>query len=514
MFISTQINNKTVRILVFSIYIILTILVCIILIFLGHKEIKKGELFVEKERKYVAKLLLCRKALNNGDQVYNFLVVDTTPKQINCFIKRSNEIRKAVLDFQDFKFIRPNVADQIIELRINSQLLLSLALAIKDDFNAHPSEQKILLKEDFRKLAKVLSNARTNVHFLYAKEIDNMEHWQHQSYYFYYRLQYILLAFFLLTLVGSVFASYIFSSFLKGSVRRLREGTRQISRGNLKYRFRRIQDDEVGDLMYDFNNMVERLQQQSDALTEMNENLKRSSEELIESHQHKDRFLANMSHELRTPLNSLIGFSELLVERSDTLSNEKVKRYGTRMLEAGEHLLDLITDLLEIAKVDAGVLKPVFSTFNLASSVTSVEHMLRHLIESKGLSFTVDMPDEILIYGDRRLINQVLINLLNNALKFTHDGGITLTVDVKDENCFISVTDTGIGITPENQKIIFKDFQRVEQGLTATYEGVGIGLTLSKKLIELHQGDIIVESELGKGSTFIVKIPRNKQEKE
>jgi signal transduction histidine kinase len=216
-----------------------------------------------------------------------------------------------------------------------------------------------------------------------------------------------------------------------------------------------------------------------------------------------------MSHELRTPLNSVIGFAELLIERAERVKPEKIRSYAQRMLGASEHLLDLISDLLEVAKIDAGALNPVFANFNLASCIEDICDMLKPIADKKNLELKFETPPEMPVCADRRLVRQILINLINNALKFTHEGGVTVRASKEKNEYRIDVVDTGIGIAPEDLRRIFKDFHRVETGLTSNYEGVGIGLTLSKRLVELHEGRIIVNSETGKGSSFSVFLPLN-----
>ena len=165
--------------------------------------------------------------------------------------------------------------------------------------------------------------------------------------------------------------------------------------------------------------------------------------------------------------------------------------------------------MLEVAKVDAGVLTPVNTEFNVSSCIEDVVSMLRPLVEKKNLKIISKISGECSIIADRRFIRQILINLVNNSIKFTHHGSITIKQTEEGDFCRIDVIDTGIGISEAEQKMIFKDFHRVEKGMTQNYEGVGLGLTLSKRLVELHNGRITVESEFGSGSTFSVFLPKN-----
>jgi signal transduction histidine kinase len=276
----------------------------------------------------------------------------------------------------------------------------------------------------------------------------------------------------------------------------------------LDYRFNDTTFDLIGDVMGNFDIMTERLSLQTEKLERINSELTRKAEELEEAHRHKDRFLANMSHELRTPLNSIIGFSELIVAKSAKIAPEKSMEFAGRILSAAEHLLSLITDLLEITKVDAGVLKFEPEEFDLKTLGIEVIEMLRPIADENKLPLEVDTPSEALkVKADKRLLRQVLINLLNNALKFTTDGKVILRLSDKNNKTQIDVIDTGIGISKEDCKLIFNDFHRVEQGLTSKYEGVGLGLTLTKRIMDIHGGTIKVESELGIGSVFTVILP-------
>jgi signal transduction histidine kinase len=196
------------------------------------------------------------------------------------------------------------------------------------------------------------------------------------------------------------------------------------------------------------------------------------------------------------------------VAKSAKITPEKSADFAGRILSAAEHLLSLITDLLEIAKVDAGVLKFEPEEFDLNVLGIEVVEMLRMIADEKNLLLEIDISSESLkVKADKRLLRQVLINLLNNALKFTTDGKVVLRLSNKNNKTQIDVIDTGIGISKEDCKLIFNDFHRVEQGLTSKYEGVGLGLTLTKRIMDIHGGTIKVESELGIGSVFTVILP-------
>jgi signal transduction histidine kinase len=233
------------------------------------------------------------------------------------------------------------------------------------------------------------------------------------------------------------------------------------------------------------------------------------SRQLEAASRHKSEFLANMSHELRTPLNAVIGFSEVLAEQMFGELNAKQLEYVRDVLSSGQHLLSLINDILDLSKVEAGRLELEFAPFDLPATMDSTLTLVRERASRHGI--TVDLVvDERLgdVVGDERKIRQVLLNLLSNAVKFTPDGGrIELRAVPADDSVEISVSDTGIGIAPEDQEAIFEEFRQVGTDSARKREGTGLGLALAKRLVELHGGRIWVKSEIGKGSTFTFALP-------
>ncbi len=231
---------------------------------------------------------------------------------------------------------------------------------------------------------------------------------------------------------------------------------------------------------------------------------------------HKSEFLANMSHELRTPLNAVIGFSEVLLERMFGDINAKQEEYLQDILTSGRHLLALINDILDLAKIEAGRTELELTTFNLP---VTLENTLT-LVRERAMRHSVNLSSEIDSQlgdctADERKVRQVLLNLLSNAIKFTPEGGsISLTATARDAFAEISITDTGVGIGPEDQPKIFQEFYRAQGDLVKTREGTGLGLALARKYVELHGGSIWLESQVGQGSTFTFTLPlRNPVEK-
>jgi signal transduction histidine kinase len=216
-----------------------------------------------------------------------------------------------------------------------------------------------------------------------------------------------------------------------------------------------------------------------------------------------------MSHELRTPLNAIIGFSEVLAERMFGEVNEKQAEYLEDILTSGRHLLSLINDILDLSKVEAGRLELELSRFHLPTAVDSAVTLVRERANRHGITLDIAVDAGVgNIVGDERKIRQILLNLLSNAVKFTPEGGrVSVAATAADGVVTVAVSDTGIGIAPEDQAAVFEEFRQVGRDDARKQEGTGLGLALAKKFVELHGGRIWVRSEVGTGSTFAVTIP-------
>jgi signal transduction histidine kinase len=235
------------------------------------------------------------------------------------------------------------------------------------------------------------------------------------------------------------------------------------------------------------------------------------SRQLEAASRHKSEFLANMSHELRTPLNAVIGFSEVLLQRMFGELNVKQDEYLKDIYASGQHLLSLINDILDLSKIEAGRMELVPAPFHVPSALENAITLVKERAARHGIALELDLDPTLGgVVGDERKVKQVLLNLLSNAVKFTPEGGrISLKAGRRDGAVEIAVTDTGVGIAPEDQAAIFEEFRQVGSDETRKQEGTGLGLTLAKKFIELHGGRIWVESELGRGSTFTFTLPVN-----
>ncbi len=222
---------------------------------------------------------------------------------------------------------------------------------------------------------------------------------------------------------------------------------------------------------------------------------------------HKSEFLANMSHELRTPLNAIIGFSEVLNERMFGELNEKQAEYVQDIHSSGRHLHALINDILDLSKIEAGRMELELAPFDLPTAISDAATLVRERANRNGIDLKVNIDERLgALDGDERKVKQILLNLLSNALKFTPQGGrITVTAALTNLGVEISVADTGIGIAAADHEIIFEEFRQAHN--TRAREGTGLGLTLTRKFVEMHRGKIRVSSELGKGATFTFTLP-------
>jgi signal transduction histidine kinase len=239
-----------------------------------------------------------------------------------------------------------------------------------------------------------------------------------------------------------------------------------------------------------------------------NREIAEKSRQIEVASQHKSEFLANMSHELRTPLNAIIGFSEVLSDRMFGDLNEKQEEYLKDIHASGTHLLSLINDILDLSKIEAGRMELELTEFDLANAIENALMLIRERAGRRSIALHTSIDNQLgQIQADERKVRQVVLNLLSNAIKFTPEGGrIDVHAAPKDESVEVSVTDTGVGIAPEDQEAVFEEFRQVGTAEKKA-EGTGLGLTLCRKFIELHGGRIWVRSQEGVGSTFTFTIP-------
>ncbi len=244
-------------------------------------------------------------------------------------------------------------------------------------------------------------------------------------------------------------------------------------------------------------------------LERKNEDLEAARLQAEQESQFKSKFLANMSHELRTPLNAIIGFSELLEQELFGPLNDQQKSYLSHVLVSGRHLLSLINDVLDLSKIEAGRVELTKERMAVRDVVHLVGDGVKPLAEKKGIALSLEIDEGLPeLVADRLRLNQILYNLLSNGIKFTPDGGsVVLRAQQRGQSLIISVKDTGIGIKQADMPRLFREFERIGWGHGDKSEGTGLGLVLTKRLVEMHGGTISVQSEPGEGSVFTVQLP-------
>lgn len=303
-------------------------------------------------------------------------------------------------------------------------------------------------------------------------------------------------------------------------LKHLRDVSDDISHGDTKQRADIHTNDEFEELADAFNRMLRHLTEAQEQLQSTNAKLDAKVDELAqvnmqlyEMNRLKSDFLANMSHELRTPLNSIIGFSDVL-QGIESL-NDKQRRYAENIRKSGRNLLEMINDILDLAKLEAGKMEVRPSEFRVDAIINAQCDMMRSLSEDKNIDLEVFVDaDTLPIYQDQSKLQQILTNLLSNAIKFTPEGGrvVVRAVRTEDDKLELTVADTGVGIPQEDRAIIFEKFRQSKtvlgrDGLTREYSGTGLGLSIVKELCKLLGGEVSFISELGKGSIFKVVLP-------
>jgi len=339
--------------------------------------------------------------------------------------------------------------------------------------------------------------------------------------------QAVLLTTAIITVFLAMVASYVIVRYvIVKPLKHLRDVSDAVSHGNTAIRAEIRTGDEFESLAVAFNRMLRHMVDAHDELRNVNKDLDakvdqlaQANMQLYEMNRIKGDFMATMSHELRTPLNSILGFSDVL-ESIDTL-DEKQKRYVKNIQKSGCMLLEMINNILDLAKIESGKMEVRLSDFRVEHVVDAQCDMARPLAEKKNIDLEIKIaPNLPMMHQDQSRVQQILNNLLSNAIKFTPEGGrIKVTAaHAEPDDLVLKVSDTGVGIAEEDQQVIFEKFRQSHSALvggdamTREHSGTGLGLSIVKELCKLLEGEISVESELGKGSTFIVRLPWNLQE--
>ena len=309
--------------------------------------------------------------------------------------------------------------------------------------------------------------------------------------------QWIVIAFAVGSIALALGLGYAISWSLIGPVKEIEKRLDQVAAGEFAERVHVVNRDELGILASNVNRMCEELG--------------RLYQQLEMASKHKSQFLANMSHELRTPLNAIIGVSEMLREDAEA-AKQDVEPFD-RVLGAGRHLLALINDVLDLSKIEAGRMELHLETFPLVPVIEDVAKTIEPMASKNGNRLVINCPADLgTIHADQTRFRQSLLNLASNANKFTEQGSITVAAHHKRENgrdwITLAVTDTGIGMTPEQMNGLFQEFSQASSATASKYGGTGLGLAISRRFCQMMGGDITVASEPGRGSTFTIRLPR------
>ncbi len=317
-------------------------------------------------------------------------------------------------------------------------------------------------------------------------------------------------------LLAGILAAWLVARSMTRPLLKLAEETRKIGRGEFEVQLKVNSQDELGALNRSLLQMSREIRQREESLTQAKHDLEKEKEAAVAANRAKSEFLANMSHELRTPLNHIIGFTELVADRHFGPLNETQADYLHDVLQSSQHLLELINDILDLSKVEAGKMAVDPSKFQLVDVLQGSLTMVREKSIKRGIRLALDTQRApVTVRADKRKFKQILYNLLSNAVKFTPDGGqVSLTAAGAPGNngdgprVEISVRDTGIGIAADDLQRIFNTFEQVESSAARQFDGTGLGLALSRRLVELHGGRIWAESGgPDQGSRFIFTLP-------
>ncbi len=270
-----------------------------------------------------------------------------------------------------------------------------------------------------------------------------------------------------------------------------------------------VENERLYDELKTFSSQLEdRIRAATADLAEQNTRLQWQSRELEKANRLKSEFLASMSHELRTPINALIGYASLMLDRIYGELTSRQEEGLSRIQGAAQHLLALINDILDLAKIEAGRMPLHLEDVKLGDIVTEISQQIEPLVRKKSLEFNVEMPSKDLgLHTDRTKVKQIMLNLLSNAVKFTHHGGIWVMISRDEDDLRFDVRDTGIGIRESDLESIWEDFRQVDQSRTREFGGTGLGLSITKKLVDALGGHVFAESVFGRGSTFTVILP-------
>ena len=468
---------------------------------------KKIDAYHEFQRETTSQLYSAALALQSPDEQ----TLDTTLRQINQFS----------YGFERIEFVAQDEAELLAQIKSEHDRFRSVEIQVIELARAGKTAEALEMQRT--QAQSIASDLERHTNQLVNKAEADFVAKSDENRAAYLSSLWVIVGFAAGSIALALILGYGISWSLIKPIKQMETRFMEISSGDFSQHVEAINRDELGALTANLNRMNDELgrlyaelqtrnSELDIALTEntrLLRELEEKSKQLEVASRHKSEFLANMSHELRTPLNAIIGFSDVLLEKMFGELNEKQTDYLQDILSSGRHLLALINDILDISKVEAGRVEIELRHFLLSDVLDNGLRMIQERANRHSIALHLNIDPEIgLLEADERMVKQVIVNLLSNAVKFTPDGGqIDVSAHRKDSEVWVSVRDTGIGIAPGDQLRIFDEFQQAKSGNTKMEEGTGLGLTLSKKFVELHGGRIWVESQVGMGSTFTFTLP-------
>jgi signal transduction histidine kinase/DNA-binding response OmpR family regulator len=443
--------------------------------------------------------------------------LDTTLRQLNQFS----------YDFERIEFVAQDEAELLAQIKTDHDQFRDVETQVIELIRAGKSAEALVVQRT--QARSIADDLERHTNQLVNKAEADIVAKSDENRAAYVTSLWVIIGFAVGSIILALILGYGISWTLIRPIKRMETRFKEIASGDFSQHVEVVNRDELGALTNNLNQMNDELgrlyselrtrnSELDVALTEntrLFHELEEKSQELEIASRHKSEFLANMSHELRTPLNAIIGFSDVLLEKMFGELNPKQADYLQDILSSGRHLLALINDILDISKVEAGHMELERTRFMLAEVLDNGMRMIHERANRHDINIKLEIDPAIgLIEADERMIKQVVVNLLSNAVKFTPDGGqVDVIAYLSNGEVWVSVRDTGIGIAPEDQTRIFDEFQQAKSGSSKAEEGTGLGLTLSKKFVEMHGGRIWVESKVGVGSTFTFTLPLRESSK-